>query len=61
MAARLLWVKYFIYSVEQLWLPAQGNLIGLMPAATEYNSESDCKSELQINVFSNHLLFPVLA
>lgn len=37
------------------------NLIGLLPAAEEYNSESDCKSELKINVFPNRLLFPVLA
>lgn len=37
------------------------NMIGLLPAAKEYNSESGCKSELKINVFPNRLLFPVLA
>ena len=36
------------------------NLIGRPPAAKEYNIESDCKSELKINVFPNRLLFPVL-
>lgn len=37
------------------------NLIGLLPAAKKYNIDSDCKSELKINVFHNHLLYPVLA
>lgn len=37
------------------------NLIGWLPAAKEYNRESDCKSELKINVFPDRLLFSVLA
>ena len=51
-----------LFTLWKNWVcQLQRNLIGLLPAAKKCNSESDYKSELKINVFPNHLLFPVLA
>lgn len=62
MAASLLRVKLLYLLCETtVGCQLERDLIGPQPAAKEYNSESDCKSRLKINVFSNRLLFPVLA